>query len=261
MFAPHILLPSRLWSTTALRSAVTLLYPLAHSSLVLLSLSLSLSLSPHLTVPPSFVLDSSFSSCSLCVWIVCLFLLSVPSSLAATSSGFSSQLYQLVGPRNMRTTAADRSHNSSQHKQQRQEKKKSVRQLLSSSASSFCSSRIRRASPAGSKKRCAGCCPTAWWCLPACGQSCAAWPPPATSLLRPDGRPPPPNWRGNDRPRGPRGLLLEHQCWGERVSDAPEHRPGGHQGRFLGSVFFGFSRVRKGGVISVQVRGLRSVST
>jgi hypothetical protein len=34
---------------------------------------------------------------------------------------------------------------------------------------------------------------------------------------------------------------------GGRLSDAREHGPGGYQGRFLGSVFFGFSRVRKGG--------------
>ncbi len=120
MFAPHIVLSSRLWSTTALRSAVTLLYPLAHSSLALLSLSLSLSLSPHLTVPPSFVLDStSFSSCSLCVWMVCLFFLSVPSSLVwlliTTLPACRATEYENSSSRSIAQ------HNATQHKQQQQQ--------------------------------------------------------------------------------------------------------------------------------------------
>jgi hypothetical protein len=164
----------------------------------------------------------------------------------------------------MRTTAADRLHNTSQHKQQQQQMKKSVRQLVSSSSSSFCSSRIRRASPAGSKKRCVCCCPTAWWCLPACLRPKLCRLATSGNVASSAGRtaPPHPQTGGGTTDREVRGVYFWNTSVGAGGYQMPgKMDPADIMGDSWRVFFLGFSRVRKGGIISLQVRGLRSVST
>jgi hypothetical protein len=87
--------------------------------------------------------------------------------------------------------------------------------------------------------------PTALWCLPGCGQSCAAWPPPATSLLRPDGRHPP-KVAGERPTERSEGFTFGTPVLGREVIRCPGTWTRRISGAILGDCFFWFFPSEKG---------------
>lgn len=164
----------------------------------------------------------------------------------------------------MRTTAADRSHNATQRNTTQtttttsRSGNSSLLLLLPSArrAQGELLPRAVRSGVPAAAPRLGGAC------LPACLQPKLCRLATSGNVSSSAGRMAPPKLAG-ERPTEKRseGFTFGTPVLGREVIRCPGTWTRRISGAIIGECFFGFSLVRKGGVISVQVRGLRSVST